>query len=143
VVDALIEADGGSYLSLELPVIHDVVVRQGLFDHYQVEVIQPFEHLQVFQSIGGICIGHRGHIRERATHSRQRLYVVARPDFDLQAPIALIHEAFGLPEKFIYRILNADAHAGFYAFLILAADSPIERDALLFGQKVPERGLES
>src|SRR5262245_8166158 len=43
---------------LQLGVVDDVVVGQGLFDHQQVELVQPAEQIGVGERVGGVGV-HR------------------------------------------------------------------------------------
>ncbi len=58
--DALVEADGRLQLSAcKLGVIDDVVVRQRLLDHHQVEIVELLQTRRVGQRVGGIGVGHQ------------------------------------------------------------------------------------
>ena len=56
--NTLVEANGGLQLGLQLRVVDDVVVRQRLFDHHQVVVVQLAQMVDIGKRVGGIRVHH-------------------------------------------------------------------------------------
>ena len=57
---------GVSSCACRLRVIDDVVVRQRLLDHHQVELVQLLQTVGVGQRVGGVGVGHQPDVRESA-----------------------------------------------------------------------------
>ena len=53
-----VEADRRGDLFLEFGVIENVVVRERLFDHHQIKLVQGFEQSNVGQCVGRIRVSH-------------------------------------------------------------------------------------
>src|SRR5271170_5460922 len=88
IVDALVQANGSFELALQRGVGIDVVVAQRLFDHDQVEGVEPLQVRRVFQAIGGIGVHHQANARKSFAEGAGGFEVVARLDFYFDALVA-------------------------------------------------------
>ena len=73
---------------LQLRVIDDVVVRQRLLDHHQVELVQLLQMVDVGERVGRVGVGHQLDVRETLAHLANHIDVPARLDLHLDALIA-------------------------------------------------------
>src|SRR5258708_27024605 len=109
--NAFVEADGGLKLRLERRVIEDIVMRQGLLDHHQVEFVQALQVIGVGQRVGGVGIGHQPDVGERGAHFTYDIDIPARLDLDFDALIAGVELRFDFLQELRDAVLNADRDA--------------------------------
>ena len=111
-VDRLVQADGRRQPALQRRVVAEVVVVQRLLDHHQVEAIERGQVIGIRQRVSGIGVHHQRHVAARLADAGDRGDVPARPDLDLDSPIA--GRPFDLHplDELVERILDPDRHAG-------------------------------
>ena len=63
-VDALVEADRGLDLLLQVHVVHDVVPAQGLLDHHEAVGVELAEERRVLEGVGAVGVDHERQRRE-------------------------------------------------------------------------------
>ena len=75
-------------LRLQRGVIDDVVVRQRLLDHHQVEVVELLQMVGVGQRVGGVGVGHQLDGGKALAHLADHVHVPAGLDLHLDALVA-------------------------------------------------------
>src|SRR5688572_31097307 len=83
----LIQADGSLNGLLKLDVIDDVVPGQRLLNHQQLELVQPFEEVDVSQRVCGIRVAHQEDGWKLPPHLSHDVQVPTRLDLDLDTLI--------------------------------------------------------
>ena len=68
--------------------IDDVVVRQRLFDHHEVEAVELLETAGVGQGVGGIGVGHQLDGGKSLANLGDDVHIPARLDLHLDALVA-------------------------------------------------------
>jgi len=86
---ALIQADGRPQALLQLRMVHQVVVGQGLLDHHQVKLVQSDQFFGIGQGVGRIGIDHERQAGEPLAHLAHDAQIPSRFDLDLDAAVAL------------------------------------------------------
>ncbi len=141
--DALVQADRRRELRLQLRVVDDVVVRQRLLDHHQVELIQPPQVIDVRQRVRRVRVRHQPDLRKRLPHRAHHFHVPARTDLDLDPLVARVHFGLDLLEQLLHRILNPDRHPARDLAVCSAADLLPQRLPVQPRRQVPARGLQA
>ena len=71
--------------ALQLGVVDDVVVRQRLFEHHQVEFVEAFEQVDVGERVRRVRIAHQQDIAELRPHGLDHVVIPRGADLDLDA----------------------------------------------------------
>ena len=130
-------------LGLQLGVVDDLVVRQRLLDHHQVEFVQTFQTRRVGQRVGGVGVGHQQDVGKALAHLAHHVDVPAGLDLHLDALIAGRQLGFDLLQKLRDRILNADRNAARDLAPRAAADVLVERLAEHARFQIPDRDFQA
>ena len=138
--DALVQAEGGLELRLQLGVVDDIVFGEGLLDEQEVEVIQRFEVGGVFQAVDGVAIHLQEQVRVRPAHGSHVVHIAAGLDLELDAGVALGEVAGDHLEQLLGGGLDADRDADFHP-VAGAAEQALQREPLALGEQVPQRHL--
>jgi hypothetical protein len=123
--------------------VDDFVVRERLFDHHQVEIVQAFQALRIGQRVGRIRVGHQQDIGEPFADFAHHFDVPARLDLHLDALVAGGEFGFDLLQKLRHRILNSDGDAAGNFATRSATDVPVERLAGHASFEIPHRDFQS
>ena len=67
---------------------HDVIIKKGLLDEEQIEVIQRLQPTPVLHGVGGVGIDLEQNVRIAAPYLPDDLVVEPGPDFHLEPPVA-------------------------------------------------------
>src|SRR5215207_3119472 len=118
---------------------HDVVIKKGLLDKEQVQVIQGLQALPVLHGVGGIGIDLEEDVRKTLTYCPGDLIVEPGPDLDFESAVAKRNRVLGEVE---HRGdgLATDAYADGERAALSAPDSPQRLSAPL-GDDIPHRGF--
>ena len=138
---ALVETERRLDLPLQLGVVPEVVGRERLLDHEQVEGVEPPERLRVLQGIGAVGVDLEHDVGEGLADGRAGRDVPARFDLDLDPLVAFVQEPADLGDQVGERVLDAAADPG----LDLGPRPAVkfaERHPRLLGLEVPEGQLE-
>ena len=109
--DRFVQANRGFEQGLQLGVVDDVVVRQRLLDHHQVEFVQLSEVLGVGQGIRRIRVGHQPDGGKPLADAPHHVHVPTRFNLDLDALVAGLQLFLDESQQLFDRILNADGDA--------------------------------
>src|SRR5450432_279541 len=90
-MDCLIETDGGLDLPLQLCVEIEIVMPQWLFDHQQVELVESFQKVNLFQRVCGVGVAAENNFRPSSANLLKHFHVPAWFAFHLNAPITGFH----------------------------------------------------
>jgi len=67
----------------------EIVVREGLLDHHQSQIVEPQEVIEVIEGIGVVRIGHQMRLRtDGLAHRAHPCHIATRCDLDLHLLIA-------------------------------------------------------
>jgi hypothetical protein len=94
-----------------LNVVDDIVPRQRLLDHQQLELVQPLEEVNISQRVSGIGVTHQDNRRETVSHFPHNIQVPARLDLDLDTLIAGGDLFLDFREQFSDGVLDANRNA--------------------------------
>ncbi len=100
--NAFIQADGRLQLRLQSGVVDDVIVGERLFDHHQVEFVQPPQVVRVRQRVRRVGIGHELDGGKPLPDLADYFDVPTRLDLDLNALVA--GSELRLPRETISRL---------------------------------------
>ena len=141
--DALVQADGGLQLRLQYGVIDDVVVRERLLDHHQVEIVELAQVVDIGERVGGVRVRHQLDGGEALAHLPDHVHIPAGLDLHLDALVA--GGEFGLDffEELRHGILNADGDAAGDFAARAAADQLPQRQVLDARFQVPDGSFEA
>ena len=114
--------------------VEDIVMRERLLEHHQIEFVQALEHIDVGERVGRIRVAHQPDIAEFFAHALDHIVIPVGRDLDLDALIAGVELGANLFQKLLDRILNADRDAAF-DLGSGAAEMPPERDVKLFASR--------
>ena len=137
--DALIEADRRLQLRLQRGVVDDVVVRQRLLDHHQVEIVELLQSRRIVQRVGGIRVRHQPDRGETLANAPDHVNIPARFDLHLDALISGGQFALDLLDQLLHRVLNSDRYAAGNLPARAAADLLPQRIAVAPGLQIPHR----
>ena len=88
--DRLVQAQIRSDLCLELGVLEEVLMMQGLFDHQQLEIVERSEHVEIVQRVRGVRVDGQEDVRMIGSDRRDPVHVQAGRDLELDPPVALL-----------------------------------------------------
>ena len=88
--NGLVETDRRFDLALQSRVIENVVVRERLFEHHQIEFVQTPKQIYIVQCIRRICVAQQQNISESFAHSFNHVVIPTRRDFDLYSLITCV-----------------------------------------------------
>jgi hypothetical protein len=139
-VNTLIQADRRFKFTLKLGVVDDVVVRQGLLDHEQVELIQITQRIYVTQCVGRVRVGHQWHIGEAPADDCDHINVVAGCDFELDPAVSFFQVTLYQTYQLAGVALDTQADAG-EDLAAGASKGPVEGDVMSLGKQIPSSHL--
>ena len=94
-------------LSLERCVVQNVVVREWLFNHHQLEFVQRTKERRVRERVSGISVGHQGYLGKARAHLFDNINVPARFDFDFDSTVTSRQLALDFVEQDFHGLLYA------------------------------------
>ena len=144
-VNALVQTNRGLDQALQLVVLVDVVVTQGLLDHEQAELVHLLEQGRILEGVGRVRVDHQHPIGEGRSGRPRVADVAPRLDLHLDPQIAVLQEATDLLDQRLGRGLNADAdtHNDSIAYDVpTRVDILAEAEAGLLSEQIPDRALQ-
>ena len=109
--DALVQAYGRLDSLLQLGMVHQVVVGQGLLEHGQLVAIQRLKHGQVVQRVGAVTVDMESHVGKGPTDGGDHLQVPAGPVLEFDAPKAGFLGFGDLADQRIHRLHHPEIRA--------------------------------
>src|SRR5882762_4666688 len=106
-MNTLVQADRRVQLFLQLEVAVEIVPPERLFDHHQVEAFELLEDRPIIQCVGRVGVNHQLDARKILAQSSNRLQVLSRLNFYLDALVSGSELFFDRGGEFIQRLLNA------------------------------------
>ena len=141
--DTLIQADRRVQLCLQSRMIDDVVMRQRLLNHHQIELIQLLQPVCIGQRVGGIRVRHQLDARKLLPHLPDHVHVPTRLDLHLDALVSVREFLFNLLQQLRDGVLHTDGHAARNLPPRAASDVLPQRHTRLPRFQIPHCGFQS
>jgi len=109
--DGLVQTHGRLQLFLEFGVLLQIVVKEGLLDHGQIELVHFSEEADILKRIACVAVDVEGLRREGAAHRPQHVEVPTRTHFKLDAREAAIEGAPYLRQQRVDGVFHTEVRA--------------------------------
>ncbi len=109
--NGFVQADGRGQLRLQLRVIDDVVMRERLLNHHEIEIVEAAQVICIGERVSGVRVGHERRAREALADFIDHPDVPAWLDLDFDALISGGEFRLDLLQQGVDGILNADRDA--------------------------------
>lgn len=139
--DRFVEAERRAQRLLNHRVAHQIVRRQGLFDHRQAEVVQPAEDFHLIEAHGRFDVDMEAFDRELVTHEVEHVDFPAGTHLQFNPGEARVKRPADRVDELVGRLHLVERRADFDRFPA-AAENLVERLAVAASLEIPPSRVE-